>query len=115
MPNHRWTHMGHDLANRGETFFSTDAAGFIGYAAGPGVTFLDRYGLGDPLIARLPAEAPWRIGHFVREVPEGYRRNAAVAPRSHSRFGRCRVLRQAPDHHGRARSSRENAGTPSSG
>ena len=46
MPNHRWTHMGHDLANRGETFFSTDAAGFIGYAAGPGVTFLDRYGLG---------------------------------------------------------------------
>ena len=72
MPNHRWTHMGHDLTNRGETFFSTDAAGFIGYAAGPGVTFLDRYGLGDPLIARLPAEAPWRIGHFVREVPEGY-------------------------------------------
>jgi arabinofuranosyltransferase len=72
MPNHRWTHMGHDLANRGETFFSTDAAGFIGYAAGPSVTFLDRYGLGDPLMARLPAEAPWRIGHFVREVPEGY-------------------------------------------
>ncbi len=72
MPNHRWIHMGHDLANRGETFFSTDAAGFIGYAAGPGVTFLDRYGLGDPLIARLPAVAPWRIGHFVREVPEGY-------------------------------------------
>ena len=72
MPNHRWTHMGHDLANRRETFFSTDAAGFIGYAAGPGVTFLDRYGLGDPLIARLPAEAPWRIGHFVRQVPEGY-------------------------------------------
>jgi arabinofuranosyltransferase len=72
MPNHRWTHMGHDLTNRGETFFSTDAAGFIGYAAGPSVTFLDRYGLGDPLLARLPAEAPWRIGHFVREVPEGY-------------------------------------------
>jgi arabinofuranosyltransferase len=72
MPNHRWTHMGHDLTNRGETFFSTDAAGFIGYAAGPSVTFLDRYGLGDPLIARLPAEAPWRIGHFVREVPDGY-------------------------------------------
>jgi arabinofuranosyltransferase len=72
MPNHRWTHMGHDLANKGETYFATDAAGFIGYAAGPGVTFLDRYGLGDPLIARLPAVSPWRIGHFVREVPEGY-------------------------------------------
>jgi arabinofuranosyltransferase len=72
MPNHKWLHMGHDLRARGERLFQTDAAGFIGYAAGPTVHFIDKYGLGDALIARLPAEAPWRIGHFVRRVPDGY-------------------------------------------
>jgi arabinofuranosyltransferase len=72
MPDHKWLHMGHDLRLRGERLFLTDAAGFIGYAAGPGVYFIDKYGLGDALIARLPAEAPWRIGHFVRRVPDGY-------------------------------------------
>lgn len=24
------------------------------------------------MLARLPAEAPWRIGHFVRQIPDGY-------------------------------------------
>jgi len=72
MPNHKWIDMGHDLAAKGARFFSTDAAGFIGYAAGPGVHFIDKYGLGDPLLARLPAEVPWRIGHFRRRVPDGY-------------------------------------------
>ena len=71
-PNHRWIHMGHDLRAGREKLFFTDAAGFIGYAAGPEVHFVDKYGLGDPLIARLPAEEPWRIGHFRRLPPEGY-------------------------------------------
>ena len=66
MPNHKWIDMGHELAAPGSRFFSTDAAGFIGYAAGPGVHFIDKYGLGDALLARLPAEVPWRIGHFRR-------------------------------------------------
>jgi arabinofuranosyltransferase len=72
MPNHKWLYMGFDLAARQVRVFWTDAAGFIGYAAGPSVYLVDRYGLGDPLIARLPADAPWRIGHFARTVPEGY-------------------------------------------
>jgi arabinofuranosyltransferase len=72
LPNHKWVRMGEDLRARGARLFETDAAGFIGYAAGPGVHFIDKYGLGDPLMARLPAEVPWRIGHFVRRVPEGY-------------------------------------------
>jgi hypothetical protein len=72
MPSHKWIDMGHELAAGGARFFSTDAAGFIGYAAGPGVHFIDKYGLGDALLARLPAEVPWRIGHFRRRVPDGY-------------------------------------------
>jgi arabinofuranosyltransferase len=72
MPNHKWLYMGYEARAKGDRVLTTDAAGFIGYAAGPGVYFVDRYGLGDPLISRLPAETPWRIGHFVRRTPDGY-------------------------------------------
>jgi arabinofuranosyltransferase len=46
--------------------------GYFGYHAGPGVHVVDEFGLGDPLLARLPAKPGWRIGHYLREVPEGY-------------------------------------------
>lgn len=46
--------------------------GLFGYYAGPTVHVVDRHGLADPLLARLPAMRPWRIGHFEREVPAGY-------------------------------------------
>jgi arabinofuranosyltransferase len=102
MPNHKWTHMGHELRGRGERLFLTDAAGFIGYAAGPGVYFIDKYGLGDALIARLPAEVPWRIGHFVRRVPEGYAdsvihgRNVIGDPGVAAYYERLRLITEGP-------------------
>ena len=46
--------------------------GYFGYYAGPGVHVVDEFGLGDPLLARLPAKPGWRIGHYLRDVPEGY-------------------------------------------
>ncbi len=51
------------------------ASGMCGYAAGPNVVIIDLYGLGDPLLARLPVMSKtdwWRVGHFNRKVPEGY-------------------------------------------
>lgn len=78
MPNHKWLYMGLEARARGDRVLTTDAAGFIGYAAGPGVYFVDKYGLGDPLIARLPARSPWRIGHFERRVPDGYLESLAA-------------------------------------
>ena len=56
------------------------AVGMFGYAAGPEVTVIDDFGLGDPLLARLPVATPWRwrIGHFQRAVPEGYLRARAT-------------------------------------
>jgi arabinofuranosyltransferase len=56
------------------------AVGMFGYAAGPEVTVIDDFGLGDPLLARLPVADPWRwrIGHFQRAVPEGYLRARAT-------------------------------------
>jgi arabinofuranosyltransferase len=49
-------------------------SGLEGFFAGPEVHIVDRYGLVDPLVARLPVRdlADWRIGHVVRELPVGY-------------------------------------------
>ncbi len=47
--------------------------GRTGYAEGPNKYIVDHYGLADPLVARLPVtRKKWRIGHFARELPEGY-------------------------------------------
>jgi arabinofuranosyltransferase len=102
MPNHKWLHMGYEARARGPHVFETDAAGFIGYAAGPEVHFIDKYGLGDALMARLPAEAPWRIGHFVRAVPEGYRasiesrQNLIRDPGVRAYYDRLRIITEGP-------------------
>ena len=41
---------------------------------GPEITIVDPHGLADPLLARLPVmdTKHWRIGHFRRQVPDGY-------------------------------------------
>ncbi len=49
--------------------------GFFGYFAGPQVHVVDRVGLGDALIARLPPYhrgMDWWPGHLYRIVPKGY-------------------------------------------
>ncbi|HEX2901362.1 MAG TPA: hypothetical protein VHS96_16730, partial [Bacteroidia bacterium] len=53
-----------------------DFLGYQGYGEGPAVHVVDRYALADPLLARLPmSDLPdWRIGHFERVFPRGYRK-----------------------------------------
>jgi arabinofuranosyltransferase len=55
--------------------------GFFGFFAGPEVYIIDRYGISNPLLARLPintnstnslTNTHWRIGHFPRKFPDGY-------------------------------------------
>jgi hypothetical protein len=48
------------------------AVGKTGLQAGLDPIVVDENALCDPLLARLPAERPWRIGHFRRAVPRGY-------------------------------------------
>jgi len=49
------------------------AIGVFGYTRGPNVYVIDQQALADPLLARLPTnQKKWRIGHIVRELPEGY-------------------------------------------
>jgi arabinofuranosyltransferase len=57
--------------------FGAEAIGYVGYAAGPSKFIVDKVGLGDPLLARLPAIQPdassrWKSGHFHRTIPAGY-------------------------------------------
>jgi arabinofuranosyltransferase len=102
MPNHRWLHMGHEAKAKGERLIETDAAGFIGYGAGPAVHLVDKYGLGDPLMARLPAEAPWRIGHFIRRPPRGYfetldmGRNVIKDPAVGQYYEKLKIITEGP-------------------
>ncbi len=45
------------------------------YLAGPDLYVMDKTALADPLLARLPVPDPahWRIGHFIRNTPQGYK------------------------------------------
>lgn len=49
--------------------------GFFGFYGGPKLHTIDSYALAEPLLSRLPiSEYPkWRIGHYMRIIPEGYR------------------------------------------
>jgi arabinofuranosyltransferase len=63
---------GRQARRDGTTWLSFCCVGTMGYFAGPDVYVIDEVGLSDPLLARLPSERPWRIGHFQRRLPDGY-------------------------------------------
>jgi arabinofuranosyltransferase len=71
-PNHPWSNKGLALKTSNETLAFFGNIGFFGYWAGIDKIIIDQYALAEPFLARLPAERPWRIGHFFREVPNGY-------------------------------------------
>lgn len=76
MPASLFAAMGRRLRASGATgVHEIVPAGMTPFFAGPQVHFLDAMGLGDPLLARLPAESGDDMfpGHFVRSLPAGYR------------------------------------------
>jgi arabinofuranosyltransferase len=59
-----------------------DAIGIAGYVAGPKVFIVDRFGLADPIAARLPANNEIRAGH-THDLPLGWRdARGGVDPKS---------------------------------
>jgi len=82
MPDHIWYRYGEKIKRQSAWIhvggaFGGEAIGFAGFAAGPEKYLIDRVGLGDPLLARLPAVQPshidgWKSGHFHRRIPAGY-------------------------------------------
>jgi arabinofuranosyltransferase len=88
--------------DRGERVTVWGANGLYGFVAGPRLHIIDRFALGDALLARLPAEPAWYAGHVPRRLPDGYResvayrRNAIVEPGVHALYERIRLITQAP-------------------
>jgi len=72
MPEHRFRSRG-ERAEAGGVV-SPIAVGITGYFADPSVFLIDRTGVTDPFLARLPAKpGSRRPGHLRRDVPFGYR------------------------------------------
>jgi arabinofuranosyltransferase len=69
--DHPWAKGGR-LMSLAPRIANYESVGLLGFYAGPGVHLVDPMALTDPLLARLPAIVPWRIGHFRRVVPDGY-------------------------------------------
>jgi len=75
MPAHLWAQVGRQLRGAGRKTLVFANIGLEAYFAGPDLHVVDPLALGDPLLARLPTVTPrssWRIGHFVRRIPDGY-------------------------------------------
>ena len=76
LPEHTWRREGerHRAAAKEVPVRVDGAMGMLGYYGGPQVHYIDRLGLTDPLLARLPVEPTdsGRIGHFRRSLPSGY-------------------------------------------
>lgn len=79
--DYSWARQGRQARVRGMMVAPRRTTGFFGYFAGPDVHVVDRFGLSDPLLARLPvtADKNWRVGHLEREIPAGYLESARSA------------------------------------
>jgi arabinofuranosyltransferase len=69
-----WANEGLAWRYSGKKLYITEVVGMHGLFAGPNVHIVDVLAITDPLLARLPSKEkkPWRIGHFEREIPDGY-------------------------------------------
>jgi arabinofuranosyltransferase len=67
-----WSQDGQDFRNSKYYYAKVWATGYFGYYAGLNKIIIDRYALSDPFLARLPAIPGHRVGHFERNLPDGY-------------------------------------------
>ena len=64
--------LGRQLKASSERVTVDSDLGVLGYHAGIDKIIVDPLALSDPLLARMPVRGNWRIGHFPREIPDGY-------------------------------------------
>jgi arabinofuranosyltransferase len=91
-----------DLRNQHPRTIVFQTVGMAGYYVGPDRHVIDTLALCDPLLARLPAIPPWRIGHYQRALPEGYFEsvdtdsNQLTDPETAALYERIRLATRAP-------------------
>ena len=79
MPDHDWSRDGARLRAAGRHVVVREYIGLVGYFAGPAVHIIDPHALSDPLLARIPGGSDYSVmGHFHRDVPEGYARPVMI-------------------------------------
>jgi arabinofuranosyltransferase len=70
-----WVADAHSARNSGAKVRVFKNIGYYGFFAGPGLHVIDPYGIGDPLVARMPftdSMGHWSSGHFYHQIPDGY-------------------------------------------
>lgn len=90
--------------SQGWIYYQRQAVGMTGYYGGADIIMVDEHGLADALLARLPTVdiGDWRIGHFARYVPEGYREarmegdTSKLHPALREYYQKLRLLTSAP-------------------
>jgi arabinofuranosyltransferase len=111
-PDNLWYQGGLALRRSGQRvhaggFLNGEAVGYFGFAAGPEKFIVDRVGLTDPLLSKLPAIRPerfeeWKSGHFLRLIPFGYLesvaadRNLVRDPSLHRYYDAIRLVTRGP-------------------
>jgi arabinofuranosyltransferase len=80
VPPYRGAILGREFSRSPQRVKIMNEVGFFGYFAGPEKTVIDYWALSDPLLARLPFRPgnDWRIGHYPRRIPKGYRETVAT-------------------------------------
>lgn len=108
-PDHVWAEFGRkyrdDLKASPSEFpvCATLNVGYFGYFAGPERKIIDVYALTDPFLSKLQAAKPWRIGHFGRNIPQGYIESVASGENKIKEknlkeyYERLRLLTEAED------------------
>ena len=76
-PDHDWVNAGKAAREHPHEIPTWGGIGLAGFYAGPDVRPIDKYGLSDALLARLPIpdgkhETYFKAGHFARAFPDGY-------------------------------------------
>lgn len=76
LPDHPWMREGLSFRNGPEKVTVQGSIGYFGLSAGPEKHLVDRNALSDALLARLPVSPrlyfEFYMGHFFRDIPEGY-------------------------------------------
>jgi arabinofuranosyltransferase len=71
-PHHNFAIAGYKFKGAPDKIVARRTVGLFGFHAGIDKIIIDRLALSDPLLARMPITGRWRIGHFQRELPDGY-------------------------------------------
>ena len=78
-PKHEFSRTGYQFSRSQVNYAVATNIGYLGYWAGLDKIIVDTLALTDPLLARLPIPdgSRWRVGHYHRNVPDGYRESIA--------------------------------------